>query len=55
MFDGQLIALPVKASGKLSDPTVDILHPSAVATTLFNMITTILKTPVKLLKKIDGN
>jgi hypothetical protein len=45
--------LPVKASGKLSDPTVVPLHPSAVGKSLFNMLANILKTPVRLWEKID--
>ena len=54
ILEGRIVSLPVKASGKLSDPTVVPLHPSAVGKSLFNMLTNILKTPVRLLEKIDG-
>ena len=53
LLEGRLVSLPVKASGKLSDPTVVPLHPSAVGKSLFNMLVNILKTPVRLWEKID--
>lgn len=53
LLEGRLVSLPVKASGKLSDPTVVPLHPSAVGKSLFNMLANILKTPVRLWEKID--
>jgi len=53
ILEGRIVSLPVKASGKLSDPTVVPLHPSAVGKSLFNMLTNILRTPVRLWEKID--
>ena len=53
LLEGRLVSLPVKASGKLSDPTVVPLHPSAVGESLLNMLTNLLKTPVRLWEKID--
>ncbi|MDA3916941.1 MAG: AsmA-like C-terminal domain-containing protein [Deltaproteobacteria bacterium] len=53
ILEGRIVSLPVKASGKLSDPTVVPLHPSAVGKSLFNMLTNVLKTPVRLWEKID--
>jgi len=52
MLSGRLISVPVKATGKLSDPVVVPLHPSAVGEGLINMMSDILKTPVKLWDKI---
>jgi predicted membrane protein len=54
LLGGRLVSVPVKAAGKLSDPIVTPLHPSAVGTGLVNMMSTILKTPVKLWDKIYG-
>jgi len=54
LLGGRLISVPVKATGKLSDPTVIPLHPSAVGKGIINMMSTILNTPVKLLDKLHG-
>ncbi len=54
MLNGRLVSVPVKASGKLSDPAVVILHPSAVGKGLVDMMSGILKTPVKLWDKLSG-
>ena len=54
LLGGRLVSVPVEINGKLSDPTVIPLHPSAVGTGLINMMSTILKTPVKLWDKIYG-
>ncbi len=53
MLQGRLVSIPVKASGKLSDPVVVPLHPSSIGKSLINMMTDILKTPVKLFEKLD--
>ena len=52
LLDGRLVSVPTKATGKLSDPIVVPLHPSAVGEGLVNMMSDILKTPVKLWDKI---
>ncbi len=52
LLGGRLVSVPVQATGKLSDPTVIPLHPSAVGKGLVDMMTDILKTPVKLMDKI---
>ncbi len=52
MLSGRLISVPVKATGKLSDPVVVPLHPSAVGEGLINMMSDILQTPVKLWDKM---
>ncbi|MFH2058616.1 MAG: AsmA-like C-terminal domain-containing protein [Pseudomonadota bacterium] len=54
MLNGRLISVPVKATGKLSDPVVTPLHPSAVGTGLIDMMGDILKTPIKLWDKISN-
>ena len=55
IMEGRLVSIPTKVSGKLSDPTVVPLHPSAVGKGIVNMMTNILKTPILLLDKIDGD
>ena len=55
LLGGNLVSVPVKASGKISDPAVVPLHPSAVGEGLINMMTNILKTPVRLLDKISDD
>ena len=52
LFSGRLVSVPVKITGKLSDPVVVPLHPSAVGTGLINMMTDIVKTPVRLFDKL---
>lgn len=52
LLSGNLVSVPVKATGKISDPVVVPLHPSAVGEGLINMMKNILKTPVKLLDKV---
>lgn len=52
LMNRNLISVPVKASGKIFDPVVVPLHPSAVGEGLINMMTNILKTPIKILDKI---
>lgn len=53
LMGGRLVSVPVRASGKLSDPNVIPLHPSAVGKGLIDMMTTILKTPVTLIDKLS--
>ncbi|MCM2283793.1 MAG: AsmA-like C-terminal region-containing protein [Desulfobacula sp.] len=55
LLGGNLVSVPVKASGKVSDPSVVPLHPSAVGEGLINMMANILKTPVRLLDKLSDN
>ncbi|MFA5902838.1 MAG: AsmA-like C-terminal domain-containing protein [Desulfobacula sp.] len=55
LLGGNLVSVPVKATGKISDPIVVPLHPSAVGEGLINMMKNILKTPVKLLDKITDD
>ena len=52
VLEGRLVSVPVKATGSLSDPVVIPLHPSSVGKSLINMMSNILKTPVKLWDKI---
>jgi len=55
LLSGNLVSVPVKATGKISDPAVVPLHPSAVGEGLINAMKNILKTPVKLLDKISDD
>ena len=48
IFKGRLLSVPVNISGKLSDPIVVPLHPSAVGNGLINMMIDIVKAPVRL-------
>lgn len=52
LFSGRLVSVPVKITGKLSDPMVVPLHPSAVGKGLINMMTDIVKTPIRLFDKL---
>ena len=54
LLGGRLVSVPIKVSGKLSDPVVVPLHPSAVGDGLISMMSNILKTPVKLWDKFYG-
>ncbi len=54
LLGGRLVSVPVRASGKLSDPSVFPLHPSAVGKGLIDMMSTILKTPITLWEKMAG-
>lgn len=48
----RLISVPVKATGKLSDPTVIPLHPSLVGKGIIDKMSGVLKTPVRLWDKL---
>jgi hypothetical protein len=52
ILNNRLVSVPVQATGKLSDPVVVPLHPSAVGSGIVNLMTDILKTPIKLLDKL---
>ncbi|NOX32642.1 MAG: AsmA-like C-terminal region-containing protein, partial [Deltaproteobacteria bacterium] len=54
LLGGRLVSVPVELTGKLSDPAVIPLHPSAVGKGLVNIMSDILKTPVRLWDKIYG-
>lgn len=53
MLSGRLAAFPAKATGSITDPVVTALHPSDVGKGLMNMLQDIIKTPVRLLEKIE--
>ncbi|HCY86602.1 MAG TPA: hypothetical protein DHV36_15820, partial [Desulfobacteraceae bacterium] len=53
ILGGRLISFPAKATGKLSDPTVIPLHPSAVGKGLLNLLGDIIKAPVRLFQEDD--
>ncbi|MCP4023204.1 MAG: AsmA-like C-terminal region-containing protein, partial [Desulfobacteraceae bacterium] len=55
LLDGRLMSFPAKATGKINDPKVTPLHPSAVGKGLIDMMSNIVKTPVKLIEKLDTN
>ena len=47
---GRLTLFPAKATGKISDPVVIPLHPSAVGQGLVNMLENIIKAPIRILE-----
>ncbi len=55
LLSGRLVSVPVQATGSLSDPIVVPLHPSAVGSGLINMMTDIVKTPIRLLDKLSDD
>lgn len=48
ILNGRLVSLPARAYGKISDPTVIPLHPSAVGKGLLNMLGDLIKSPGRL-------
>lgn len=55
LFSGRLVSVPVKITGKLSDPFVVPLHPESVGMGLLNMMTDILKAPVRLFDDFEDD
>ncbi len=53
LFSGRLISVPVKITGRMSDPTVVPLHPASVGKGLVDMMTNILKAPVRIFDKFS--
>jgi hypothetical protein len=51
ILSGRLISFPAKASGKMSDPTVIPLHPSAVGKGMVNLFGDLIKAPVRLFEE----
>ena len=52
ILNGRLVSLPARAYGKISDPTVIPLHPSAVGKGLLNLLGDLIKTPGRLIDEI---
>ncbi|MCG8552286.1 MAG: AsmA-like C-terminal region-containing protein [Desulfobacterales bacterium] len=55
ILNGRLVSFPVRAYGKMSDPTVVALHPSAVGKGLLNLLGDLIKTPGRLIEGIKDN
>jgi hypothetical protein len=55
ILNGRLVSLPARAYGKISDPTVIPLHPSAVGKGLLNLLEDLIKTPGRLIDGIKEN
>ncbi len=51
ILSGRLVSFPAQASGKLSDPKVIPLHPSAVGKGLVNLFGDLIKAPVRLFER----
>jgi uncharacterized protein YhdP len=52
ILNGRLVSLPARAYGKISDPTVIPLHPSAVGKGLLNLLGDLITTPGRLIDEI---
>jgi hypothetical protein len=50
ILKGRLVSLPARAYGKISDPIVVPLHPSAVGKGLLNLLEDLVKTPGRLIE-----
>ncbi|MCF8091106.1 MAG: AsmA-like C-terminal region-containing protein [Desulfotignum sp.] len=48
ILSGRLVSFPAKATGPIDDPVITPLHPSAVGEGLINLLTSLIKTPVRL-------
>lgn len=55
ILNGRLVSFPVRAYGKMSDPTVVALHPSSVGKGLLNLLGDLIKTPGRLIEGIKDN
>nr|WP_320017367.1 AsmA-like C-terminal domain-containing protein [uncultured Desulfobacter sp.] len=55
ILDGRLVSLPARAYGKISDPTVVPLHPSAVGKGLLNLLKDLATTPGRLIESVKKN
>ncbi|MDD9304853.1 MAG: AsmA-like C-terminal domain-containing protein [Desulfobacter sp.] len=55
ILSGRLVSFPAKASGKISDPKVIPLHPSAVGKGLVNLFGDLIKAPVRLIEGTKKN
>ncbi len=55
ILNGRLVSFPARAYGKISDPTVVPLHPSAVGKGLLNLLEDLVKTPGRLIEGVQEN
>ena len=55
ILNGRLVSVPARAYGKISDPTVVPLHPSAVGKGLLNMLGDLVTTPGRLFEGMNEN
>lgn len=55
ILSGRLVSFPAKATGKISDPTVVPLHPSAVGKGLVNLLKDLITAPGRLINKDETN
>lgn len=52
ILGGGLVTIPVSITGKLDDPKVSVMSPSAVGTSLLDLAERIFKSPFKLIESI---
>lgn len=55
ILNGRLVSFPARAYGKISDPTVVPLHPSAVGKGLLNLLEDLARTPGRLIDGVKEN
>ncbi len=55
ILKGNLVSFPAQANGKISNPTVIPLHPSAVGKGLLNLLEDLVKAPARLMEGVDQN
>jgi len=55
ILNGRLVSFPARAYGKISNPTVVPLHPSAVGKGLLNLLANLAKTPARLIEEVKEN
>ncbi|WP_020585887.1 AsmA-like C-terminal domain-containing protein [Desulfobacter curvatus] len=55
ILNGRLISLPARAYGKISNPTVVLLHPSAVGKGLLTLFGDLVKSPGRLIEGMKNN
>ena len=55
ILSGRLVSFPAQAYGKISNPTVVPLHPSAVGKGLLNLLEDLIKAPARLMEGVNQN
>lgn len=53
LLGGSLIAIPVGITGSLDDPRVEVMSPSAIGSSLYDLAERTITSPFKLLEKIN--
>ena len=54
IFDGNIISIPFRVTGKLEDPDVTPLSPTAVGSGLLNMLQRTIMLPIKIMQPLNA-